>query len=89
MERCIYMPVFPVAHPSVTKQLSRLTKFHETLLKALLNYKNITFSVGFEVLTAVVMKSSIFRDMTSFIPLKVDRHFEATCRLHLQDRRVS
>jgi hypothetical protein len=45
--------------------------------------------VGFEVLTAVVMKSSTFWDITQYIPLKVDRRFEQTCRLHLQDRRKS
>jgi hypothetical protein len=33
---------------------------------------NITFYVGFKVLTAVVMKSSVFWDITSCSPVKVD-----------------
>jgi hypothetical protein len=33
--------------------------------------------VGFEVLTAVVMKSTIFWDITPCSPLKVNRRFEA------------
>jgi hypothetical protein len=42
--------------------------------------------VGFEVLTAVVMKSSIFWDITpcTCSPLKVNRRFGGTCCLHLQ-----
>jgi hypothetical protein len=44
---------------------------------------------GFEVLTAVVVKSSIFRDITPCSPLKVRRSLEGTCRLHLQGGRIS
>jgi hypothetical protein len=44
---------------------------------------------GFEVLTAVVMKSTIFRDITPWSPSKVNRRFKGTCRLHLQGRRIS
>jgi hypothetical protein len=40
--------------------------------------------VGFEVLTAVVMKSTIFWDMTSCRPLKVNWRFGGTYRLHLE-----
>jgi hypothetical protein len=36
--------------------------------------------VGFEVLTAVVMKSSIVWDVTQFSPLKVNRRFGGTYR---------
>jgi hypothetical protein len=46
-------------------------------------------SVGVEVLTAVVMKSSVFCDITPCSPLKVNQSFGGTCRLHLQDRRIS
>jgi hypothetical protein len=42
------------------------------------------FFVGFEVLTAVVMKSIIFWDITQCSPLKVNRRFGGTYRLHLQ-----
>jgi hypothetical protein len=44
---------------------------------------------GFEVLTAVVTKSSVFWDITPSIPLKLNRHFGGTCRLHLQGRRIN
>jgi hypothetical protein len=37
--------------------------------------ENLNF-VGFEVLTAVVMKSPIFWDITLCSPLKVNRRFE-------------
>jgi hypothetical protein len=40
--------------------------------------------VQFEVLTGVVMKSTIFWDITPCSPLKVNRRFGGTCRLHLQ-----
>jgi hypothetical protein len=45
--------------------------------------------VGFEVLTAVVMKSTIFWDITPCISMKVNRRFGGTYRLHLQGRRIS
>jgi hypothetical protein len=45
--------------------------------------------VGFEVLTAVVMKNSIFWDTAPCSPLKVSRCFEGRCRLHFQGRRIS
>jgi hypothetical protein len=43
--------------------------------------------VGFEVFTAVVMKSIIFWDMTPCSPLSFNRRFGGTSRLHLQGRR--
>jgi hypothetical protein len=45
--------------------------------------------VGFEVLTAVIMRSSIFWDITPCSPLSVNRRFGGTYRLHLQGRRIS
>jgi hypothetical protein len=45
--------------------------------------------VGIEVLTAVVMKSTIFWDITPCSLLKVNRRFGGTYRLHLQGRRTS
>jgi hypothetical protein len=45
--------------------------------------------VGFEVLTAVFMKSSIYWDITPCTPLKVNRRFGGIYRIHLQDRRIS
>jgi hypothetical protein len=46
--------------------------------------KKVNFFVGFEVLTAVVMKSAIFWDITPCTPLSVNRCFEGTYHLHLQ-----
>jgi hypothetical protein len=45
--------------------------------------------VGFEVLSVVVMKSSIFWDVTLCTLLKVNWRFGGTCCLHLQDQRIS
>jgi hypothetical protein len=44
---------------------------------------------GYEVLTASVMKSAIFLDIMPCSPLKVNRRFGGTYRLHLQGRRIS
>jgi hypothetical protein len=46
-------------------------------------------NVIFEVLTAVIMKSSIFWDITPRGPMKVNRIFGGTCHLNLEDRRIS
>jgi hypothetical protein len=43
--------------------------------------------VGFEVLTAVVMKSTIFWDITPCSPLSVNQRFGVTYYLHLQGRK--
>jgi hypothetical protein len=51
-------------------------------------FSHLSF-VGFEVLIAVVTKSSVFWDITSCSPLKVNRCFGATCRRHLHGRRIS
>jgi hypothetical protein len=45
--------------------------------------------VGFEVLTAVVMKYSILWDIILCSSLKVSLHFGGTCRLHLQVQKIS
>jgi hypothetical protein len=37
--------------------------------------------IGFEVLTAVVMKSAIFWDITPCTPLSINRRFGGTYRL--------
>jgi hypothetical protein len=42
------------------------------------------YLVGFEVLTAVMMKSSIFWDITLYSSLKISWHFGGTYHLHLQ-----
>jgi hypothetical protein len=45
--------------------------------------------VGFEVLTAMVMKSSIFWDIMPCNSLKVNRRFRGTYHLHFQGLRIS
>jgi hypothetical protein len=49
----------------------------------------ILVSVGFEVLTAMVMKNSISWDTKPCSPLKVNRSFGGICRLQLHGRRIS
>jgi hypothetical protein len=49
----------------------------------------IEMYLGSEVLTVVIMKSSIFWDIMTCGPLKVNWRFGGTCRLHLQGRRIS
>jgi hypothetical protein len=44
--------------------------------------------VGFEVFTAMVMKSIIFWDMTPCNPLSCTRRFGGMYHLHLQGRRI-
>jgi hypothetical protein len=55
-----------------------------------INVTNLTTynHVGFEVLTAVVMKITIFWDIMLCSPLNVNRHFGGTYHLHLQGRRM-
>jgi hypothetical protein len=45
--------------------------------------------VGSEVLTSVVMNSSVFWDITVYSLLKAKRRFGGTCRLHLQGLKIS
>jgi hypothetical protein len=53
------------------------------------NFRVQHYVVGDEILTTVVMKSSIFWDITLCSPLNVNRRFGGTYRLHLQGRRIS
>jgi hypothetical protein len=43
--------------------------------------------IKIEVFTAAIMRSSVFWDMMMHSPLKVNRCFKRTCRLHLQGQR--
>jgi hypothetical protein len=53
------------------------------------NMEALILIVVFDVLATVIMKISAFFDTTPCSPLKINRHFEGTCRLHCQDRRIS
>jgi hypothetical protein len=44
----------------------------------------VTWDVGFEVLTAAVMKTNIFRNIKPCSPFKVNRRLGGTYRLHIQ-----
>jgi hypothetical protein len=46
-------------------------------------------NAGLEVLSAVVMKTAVFWDITPCSPLKVNRRFGGTYLLHLQGPRIS
>jgi hypothetical protein len=48
--------------------------------------QNYFANLGFEALTTVVMQSTIFCDTAPCSPLKVNRGFGGTYRLHLQGR---
>jgi hypothetical protein len=50
---------------------------------------NMNEFIGFEALIAVVMKSSIFWNVTPCSPFKFDRCFGGTYRLQLQGGRMS
>jgi hypothetical protein len=52
-------------------------------------YSKGGYSVGLEVLTALVMKSYLFRVITLCSPLNVNGLSRGTCRLHLQVQRIS
>jgi hypothetical protein len=45
---------------------------------------NILSNVGFEVFRTVVMKSSIFWDITLCTLLKINQHFRGTCQFHFK-----
>jgi hypothetical protein len=51
--------------------------------------QNSAAHVGFEVLTTVVMKNTIFWDIMPCSPLSVNRRFGEIYRLHLQGRKTS
>jgi hypothetical protein len=54
---------------------------HDRLFSYIFYAQLFLIHVGFEVLTAVVMKSAIFWDKTPCSPLKVNRCFRGTYRV--------
>jgi hypothetical protein len=53
------------------------------------NFIKMDNFLGFEILTAVIMKNSIFWDTMPCSPLKVNQYFGETCCVYLQDQRIS
>jgi hypothetical protein len=51
--------------------------------------KNMKNLVGFEDLTAALLKSTIFWDIAPCSPLRDNRRFGGTYRLHLQGQKIS
>jgi hypothetical protein len=70
----------------ICPQLVFMCDYHN---KQLLFSQTALTDVGFEVLTAVVMKSFILWDITPYSPFKVNQPFGGTSLLHLQGRRIS
>jgi hypothetical protein len=70
------------------KNISFLEKLFIRKIYRYISYINKQTFIGFEVLTPVVMKSSIFWDTTPHSPLKVNRLFGGTSLLHLQGRKI-
>jgi hypothetical protein len=79
----IFLEVSYYLHPSCISSPSLPLRLHYSNSFSL--YCSYSY-VGFDVLTAVVMKSTIFRDITPCSPLSVNRRFGGTYRLHLQGR---
>jgi hypothetical protein len=67
---------------------SNKTRGNTQNVSGCLQKKRMQWIVWFEVLTAVVMKSTIFWDITPCSPLSVNRRFGGTCRLLFQGRRI-
>jgi hypothetical protein len=83
---------FTASQFSTVSKYTRISHSHSALLKiwlltTLTKQKIISNFVGFEVFTALVMKSIIFWDMTQCSQLSFNRRFGGTYRLHLQGRR--
>jgi hypothetical protein len=51
--------------------------------------RNFRELVGFKVMTGVVVRNSVFGDITRYSPLEVNGHFRGMYRLHLRGWRVS
>jgi hypothetical protein len=85
-----------VCCPGANKNLLKYLTFSSTDIIHLLQnlhrsqytytLRNHGIYLGFEVLTMVVMKSTVFWDITPCGPLKFNRRFRGTCRLHFQGR---
>jgi hypothetical protein len=71
---------------SVDLAVSGMTK--SVNIPELLRFAYIFCLVGFEVFTAVYLKSIFFWDMTPCSALSGTRRFGGTYRLHLQGRRI-
>jgi hypothetical protein len=65
-------------------QPSRVKTFPSSLC-----FQTLVDYAACEVPKAVVKKNYVFMNIMSCSPLKVNRYFVGTCRLHLQDRRRS
>jgi hypothetical protein len=76
-------PIRFLAHDRTAMRF-RFLPFTKCILSIYLENVNKVYYLGFEVLTAVVTKSSIFRILLPCSPLKISRNFGGKCHLHLQ-----
>jgi hypothetical protein len=65
-----------------------LRRYLKGLLESRLPAKFCRYCVGSEVITAVLIKTSVFWNITPQSQLKVNRRFGIICSYHLQGRRV-
>jgi hypothetical protein len=70
-------------HEGVCGEWRDITSRIECWDSNIANLETRKYFVGFEILTAVVMKGSISWNITPYSPLKVDQRFGGTCRLYL------
>jgi hypothetical protein len=82
LEVLVFVTIEHTAHPFLHVQQ---TWFVSLACKM----KHKQFYVRFEVLIAVVMKSTTFWDITPCNPFKVYKSFGGTYHLHLQGRRIN
>jgi hypothetical protein len=66
------------------QQIEKIMRFIRTGNSVVL----ILSLIGYEVLTKVAMKSSVFWDITPWSPVKINQCFGDTFDLHLHDRKV-
>jgi hypothetical protein len=72
-----------------TSQISKLCHCSQPSARSFCFIKHVINCVGFEVLTAVVMKTHLLGYNAVWSILKVNRRFGETSNLHLQDRRIN
>jgi hypothetical protein len=91
MKHCIWPPIGPwvlaaghFLHCFTATLVAQQDRPVNWLALEFLYGKQMVHFVGFVLLTAVVIKRSVFWDITPCSPLKANGRFEGTCRLRLQ-----
>jgi hypothetical protein len=81
-------PLYDLFYVKVNRRMFYGTTMSTCMFQLQINLMNFDeiWYLGFEVLTSVVMKISIFWDIAPCSPLKVNRCFGGTCFLRIQGR---